>query len=275
MTATTNAAFSQPADFRDESEALYALLSSRGDEVFDLPTQFRNWKVGDVLVHLHVWNVGADRSLQDTDSFLEFYSHFRETIEAGRSLRKPEIAWIGDLRGRDLLEAWRAQVLAMTGRFAAADPKQRLRWAGPDMSARSSITARLMETWAHGHEVYDALGVERVDTDRLRNIANLGVQTLGWSFQVHGLEVPSRAPYVRLTAPSGATWTWNDESEDELVEGDATSFCQVVTQTRNVADTALRMRGDTATKWMAIAQCFAGSAQAPPLPGTRFRAAAR
>ena len=163
----------------------------------------------------------------------------------------------------------------MTGRFAAADPQQRLRWAGPDMSARSSITARLMETWAHGQEVYDALGVERVDTDRIRNIATLGVQTFGWSFRVHGLEVPSRAPHVRLTAPSGATGRGTTRAKTSAIEGDATSFCQVVTQTRNIADTALRVRGETATKWMAIAQCFAGSAQAPPPPGTRFRAGSR
>ena len=38
------------------------------------------------------------------------------------------------------------------------------------MSARSSISARLMETWAHGQAVYDRLGVVRVDTDRIRNI---------------------------------------------------------------------------------------------------------
>lgn len=264
--------FSQPADFRDESLALAALVESHGPEVFAVKTQFRGWTVEDVLVHLHVWNVGADLSLTDDAAFAEFYANFRETIEASRSLRKPENAWIGDLRGPALLDAWRAQVLAMTERFAAADPKRRLRWAGPDMSARSSITARLMETWAHGQEVYDALGIERVDTDRIRNIATLGVNTFGWSFRVHGMAVPEVVPHVRLIAPSGAVWTWNDERDDEVIEGEATAFCQVVTQTRNVADTALAVRGEVAARWMAVAQCFAGSGQMPPAPGTRFRA---
>ena len=31
-------------------------------------------------------------------------------------------------------------------------------WYGPSMSARSFVTARLMETWAHGMDVADALG---------------------------------------------------------------------------------------------------------------------
>lgn len=263
--------FEQPGDFRDESEALYALVSSHGDDVLAVRTQFRGWTIGDVLVHLHVWNVGADLALQDAERFLEFYSHFREAVETGRSLRPPETAWIGELRGASLLRAWREQVLAMTDRFRAADPRRRVRWAGPDMSVRSSITARLMETWAHGQEVYDALGVERVDADRIRNIATLGVNTFGWSFTVHGLPVPDRAPQVRLTAPSGAAWAWNESNDQDVIEGDATSFCQVVTQTRNVADTSLRVRGDAATQWMSIAQCFAGSAQRPPAPGTRFR----
>lgn len=264
-------AFGQPGDFRDETLALAQLVESQGPGVFAVKTQFRGWTVEDVLVHLHVWNVGADLSLTDDAAFAEFYANFREAIEAARSLRKPENAWVGDLRGPALLHAWREQAVAMAARFAAADPKRRLRWAGPDMSARSSITARLMETWAHGQEVYDALGVERVDTDRIRNIATLGVNTFGWSFRVHGLPVPAAAPHVRLVAPSGAVWTWGDEREDERIEGDATAFCQVVTQTRNVADTALAVRGEVAAQWMAVAQCFAGSAQEPPAAGTRFR----
>lgn len=271
--------FPQPADFRDESLALAALIESRGPGVFAVKTQFRNWTVEDVLVHLHVWNVGADLSLTDDAAFAEFYANFRETIEASRSLRKPENAWIGDLRGPALLDAWRVQVLAMTDRFAAADPKRRLRWAGPDMSARSSITARLMETWAHGQEVYDALGVERVDTDRIRNIATLGVNTFGWSFRVHGLPVPEVVPVVRLRAPSGAEWVWgaaaSENGEEERIEGSATEFCQVVTQTRNVGDTGLVVRGEVARRWMEVAQCFAGSGQKGPEVGTRFRLAIR
>ena len=93
------------------------------------------------------------------------------------------------LCGRELLEEWHTFVLEMSQRFGAADPLKRVKWAGPDMSVRSSITARLMETWAHGLAIYDALGVERVDSDRIRNIVVLGVNTFGWTFknQVSGL----------------------------------------------------------------------------------------
>jgi len=160
----------------------------------------------------------------------------------------------------------------MAERFAVADPRMRVKWAGPDMSVRSSITARLMETWAHSQAVYDVLGHVRRDTDRVKNIAVLGVNTFGWTFTNRRLPVPPQMPAVRLAAPSGALWTWGPSVADDLIEGSAVEFCQVVTQVRNITDTALRVVGATATHWMSIAQCFAGPPENPPAPGSRYRA---
>jgi uncharacterized protein (TIGR03084 family) len=159
----------------------------------------------------------------------------------------------------------------MAGRFADADPKKRVKWVGPDMSVLSSITARLMETWAHSQAIYDLLGKERSDKDRIKNVAVIGINTFGWTFANRGLLVPADRPYVRLGASSGATWEWGQPSEDNFIEGSAVEFCQVVTQVRNIADTKLHVIGETATSWLAIAQCFAGPPENPPLPGTRFR----
>jgi uncharacterized protein (TIGR03084 family) len=144
---------------------------------------------------------------------------------------------------------------------------------GPDMSVRSSITARLMETWAHGQEIYDALGIVRRNADRIRNIVVLGVNTYDWTFKVRGETPPAPKPHLRLRAPSGAVWTWNEPSETDLIEGAAEEFCQVVTQVRNVADTRLAIRGASARAWMETAQCFAGPSETPPPPGTRATAA--
>jgi uncharacterized protein (TIGR03084 family) len=261
--------FPQVTDFRDESEALYALLSPLESDAFGTPTQFKQWTFDDVLGHLHLWNHAADLSLTDATAFQDFIGEVFRYARSG-SLRAFEKQWLDGLRGPELLEQWHGFVLRMAEHFGAADPQARVQWAGPDMSVRSSITARLMETWAHGLAIYDALGVERVDTDRIRNIAVLGVNTYGWTFRNRGQEVPGDMPYVRLTAPSGDTWEWGEPSETERIEGSAAEFCQVVTQTRNVADTALRLTGARAAGWMRIAQCFAGPPEQPPAPGTRF-----
>jgi len=263
--------FQQPIDFRDESEALYRLLEPLADGDFERKTQFKDWTIHDVVTHLHAWNRAADLSLSDPEQFAVDREWLIGEILGGAEVRDVEKRWLDDLRNRDRLEQWRAYYLDMTDRFAAADPKRRLQWAGPDMSVRSSITARLMETWAHGQELYDGLGVERRNGDRIKNIAVLGVNTFGWTFANRGLEVPDDPPYVRLTAPSGEVWTWNDESATNYVAGDASEFCQTVTQVRNVRDTRLEVVGETARRWMDFAQCFAGAPEDPPAPGTRFK----
>jgi uncharacterized protein (TIGR03084 family) len=259
----------QASDFRDESEALYRLLSSLSDDDFNAPTQFKQWTPNDVLGHLHIWNWAADLSLNDEDSFPVFMKDVMRAVQVG-DLRAFELEWRKGLSGKDLLEAWWGFCAPMSECFEKADPKERVKWVGPDMSVRSSITARLMETWAHGQALYDQVGALRQDSDRIQNIAILGVNTFGWAYKNRGLAIPDAVPLVRLTAPSGDTWEWNAENTMNCIEGSATEFCQVVTQVRNIADTTLDVSGETATQWMSIAQCFAGPSENPPTPGTRF-----
>jgi uncharacterized protein (TIGR03084 family) len=270
----------QATDFGAESEALFRLLEPLSDAELAQPTLFKGWRIEQIIGHLHLWNLAADHALSDVAQFDAMMAGIGPHMAGGGTLAEYESAWLaglpGDqgrmgLSGRALLQRWRAQFSDMLARFHAADPKARVKWAGPDMSVRSSITARLMETWAHGQAVYDRLDTERVDTDRIRNIVVLGVNTFGWAYKIRGLAVPARVPYLRLSAPSGAQWTFNEPAGEDTIEGSAAEFCRVVTQTRNVADTALKVSGDGARHWMSIAQCFAGAAHAPPPPGSRHR----
>lgn len=259
----------QAEDFREESRALAALLAGHGADVFDTVTQFKGWTIDDVLGHLHMFNVAARLSLESDEAFARFFAPIAAGMAEGQSLRELQYPWLGGLRGRALFEAWAEEAERVADAFAAADPKRRVKWAGPEMSALSSITARQMETWAHGQEVFDILGVERAEQDRIRNIAHLGVVTFGWTYAARGMEPPGPAPYVRLTGPSGAVWEWNEAQEDNRVEGLAVDFARVVTQVRNLADTGLRTVGPVAADWMARAQCFAGPPEEPPAPGAR------
>jgi len=265
------APFSQPREFLEESESLYALLAGRPEPELALVTHFKAWSIEDVIAHLHLFNLAAAMSLREPDRLRAFFAALRRSQEGGPTLREVTLAELAPLRGRTLLERWRETCGETAHAFEGVDPRMRLPWGGPDMSARSSLSARCMETWAHGQAVFDRLGVVRIDTDRIRNVAVLGVNTFAWSFRNRGLEVPGPVPCVRLEAPSGARWEWNPEVESNRVEGSATAFCQVVAQTRAWEDTSLRVVGDVARRWMSIAQCFAGPPEAPPAPGTRFR----
>jgi uncharacterized protein (TIGR03084 family) len=271
----------QAQDFLDESLTLRGLLGPLRDTPLTHPTLFKSWTVADILGHLHMFNRAATLTATDTPAFNDFLAWFTAGLKAGRTMLDLQDEWLDSLSGRALVEAWRAGAEETARVYAGLDPKARLKWAGPDMSARSCITARQMETWAHGQAVFDLLGVEREEADRIRNIAHLGVSTYGWTFANRGEDPPGPPPHVRLTAPSGAVWEWNAPPEgggeggepDSRVEGTAVDFCRVVTQTRNVADTALRATGEAAERWMAIAQCFAGPPEDPPAPGARHKAA--
>lgn len=262
----------QAEDFRQESRALARVLDPLTDSDFDQETLFKGWTIDDVIGHLHMFNVGAEQTLQGNDQFAAFFSPIAQTLGQGKSLREAQYPWLDGLRGRALFDEWRETVERTADAYANADPKHRVKWAGPDMSALSSITARQMETWAHGQEIFDVLGLDRAEQDRIRNIAHLGVATFGWTYANRGLPVPDPAPYVELVAPSGAIWTWNDRQEGNAVRGSAVEFAQVVTQVRSIGDTRLETTGVTAQGWMAIAQCFAGAPENPPAPGARHKA---
>jgi uncharacterized protein (TIGR03084 family) len=257
----------QIEDFLTECEALSAVLDPLDGDDFARPTQFKGWRIEDVIVHLYFWNLQADQSIFWPEKFSKTIAHILPDIQQ-RGMRPVENESI-TLRGMALLETWRDHFRDFCARLDGVDPKMRVKWAGPDMSIRSSITARQMETWAHGHEVFDCLGKSRVETDRIENIVILGVNTFGWSHKVQGLGVPEQRPYLKLTAPSGQIWEYGDIDLQNAVIGSAVSFAQVVTQTRNVADTDLKMTGYIAQRWMETAQCFAGGKELPPAQGAR------
>lgn len=256
----------QADDFRAESEALYTLLKPVAHETYSEPTQFKDWTINAVLQHLYMWNINAGLQITDEE---KLQSNMKGVFQHKGGMRGYEADYFDGLSGPQLLEAWHQDMHQTADLFTDVDPKARLKWAGPDMSARSSITARLMETWAHGQEVYDHLGVVRENFDRIQNIVVLGVNTFAWTYKCRGEDVPGAMPYLSLHAPSGSVWTYGENQEENIIEGKAEEFCQVVTQCRNIADTSLRVTGDIAKDWMSKAQCFAGGPETPPPPGTR------
>jgi len=256
-------------DFKDECDAIAALLDGHDDDVFDKVTLFKDWTIHDIVGHLHLWNIAADETLNAPERFQEFITMAMGGLMKGGSHQALQDEYFGDKTPRQVYDEWKDYYPAMAERFHNSDPEFRVKWAGPDMSVKSCIIARQMEHWAHAQAIYDVLGVERVNGDRLKNVAHIGVTTYSWSFKVNGREPIKPKPYVRLTAPSGAIWEWNDPQDDNKIEGSATEFAQVVTQCRNIEDTSLKMTGHAANEWMSIAQAFAGGKETPPAKGAR------
>lgn len=259
-------------DLCAEAGELHAFLRTLAPADWDRPTKFMTWTPWDVVAHLHFFDEMSLAALADAQTFAARRDELLAGVRQNKTNKEIARERYQGLDAAALLARWIDGCNDMAKQLGESDPKRRLPWFGPDMGVRMFTTARLMETWAHGQEIYDLVGRRRTPTDRLKHIATIGVRTFGWTFVNRGQEPPGPPPYVRLESPSGAVWEWNEPSDSECVEGDALDFCLVVTQARSVADTRLRVRGETAKKWMAIAQCFAGGPVDPPKPGARASA---
>src|SRR4051812_23199397 len=257
-------------DLQAETDALASLLRPLDAAGWDTPTPAAPWTVRDQITHLAYFDEAVVVAATDPDRFraerseaLDVDDFTQRIAEQHRSDPGPSVlAWLLDSRQ------------AMIDAFAALDPSARVPWYGPDMSLASSLTARIMETWAHGQDVYDALATPHPQTSALRQVAHIGVRTFPNSYLARGLEVPQVEVRVELAAPDGAPWAWGPEGAADVVRGPALDFCLVATQRRHVDDTALVIEGPVATQWMSIAQTFAGPPGVGRQPG-QFAAGAR
>lgn len=262
----------QIVDLRAEAEEFDRLLAGLRGEDWRRATLFKGWTIDDIVQHLHMGDLMALASATDAAAFAALLADVQARRATGLSRLEETRQRLAGLAGAALRERWRTTLGKLCDALATKPADARLNWSGPDMGVRMFATARQMEVWSHAQAIYDLKGVARpAPSRRLRNIAEIGVRTFGWAYRVRELPVPPAAPRVRLDGPGGETWEWNEATTDR-VSGDAFAFCQVVTQTRNIADTTLVVEGDVAKHWMSIAQCFAGPPETPPAKGLRHPA---
>ncbi|MEV8437551.1 TIGR03084 family metal-binding protein [Actinosynnema sp. NPDC051121] len=231
-------------DLRAESRVLDDLVAPLPD--WTAPTPAKGWTIAHQISHLRWTDRVAALAARDPDAFTAALTRATaDMVEEGA--REPI-----------MLDQWRAGRAELAEALAALPPGVKMPWFGPPMSAASMATARLMETWAHGQDVADALGVTREPTRRLKHVAHLAVRTFGWSFLVNGLAVPQVPVRVELVAPDGERWAWGPEDAEDRITGPALDFCLLATQRRHRDDLAVTAVGAAATAWLPIAQAFAG-----------------
>ncbi len=256
-------------DLGRESEELDRLVAQLSEDRWALTTPAPGWTVAHQIAHLAWTDRAALLAVTDAKAF---------AVEVEKALASPG-TWVDEaaregaaLPPARLLAEWRAGRTALDHALRAAPSGTRFPWYGPPMSAASMATGRLMETWAHGQDVADTLGVVRTPTDRLRHVARIGVRARDFAFAVRGLSAPREEFRVELTAPSGSeVWTYGPQDAAQRVTGPALDFCLLVTQRANRADLAVRAEGPDADRWLDIAQAFAG----PPGAGRAPKGEAR
>ena len=258
---------SERTEIRDdliaEQQALDAIVEGLNDAQWRSTTPSPGWDIADQISHLAYFDAAAALSISDPPAYLESVNVLVRrsqhespedfTLEEFRALTPPQV-----------LDRWRAIRASLSEAAANLDDRTRVEWYGRAMSGRSFLTARLMETWAHGTDVADTIGVHLPATDRLRHVAHLGFITREWSYRVRGEEPPAGDVRVELISPSGELWTFGPSDALETIAGPAEDFCLVATQRRHVDDTHL-VAGPLGREWLLRAQAFAG----PPTDGPR------
>ncbi|MEU6775527.1 TIGR03084 family metal-binding protein [Streptomyces sp. NPDC046759] len=255
-------------DLRAESDELDQLVADLSPAQWTLATPAPGWTLAHQIAHLAWTDRSALLAVTDADAFAALVE---KALAAPGSFVDEGADDGARLAPAELLRSWRTGREALGRALRSAPPGARFPWYGPPMSAASMATARLMETWAHGLDIADALGVVRPPTDRIRHVARLGVRTRDFACTVHGLTPPGEEFRVELTAPSGALWVYGPEDAPQRVTGPALDFCLLVTQRAHRADLALTAVGPDADRWLDIAQAFAG----PPGSGRPPKGAER
>ena len=251
-------------DLVDEQNALDEIVDVFSDDDWRRETPSPGWSVTDQIGHLAYFDTSAATAITDPDAFRVGVSE----LVAGATKEGMDEFILGpfrDLSTKEKLVAWRRARTKLAEAALSLRDETRVPWYGPSMSAKSFLGARLMETWAHGTDVADALSVERSATDRLRHVAQLGFITRKWSYLVRGEELPTGDVRLELTNPAGGLWTWGRDDAKDIVKGPAEDFCLVVTQRRHVDDTSL-VAGELGYHWLVRAQAFAGGASDGPKP---------
>ena len=245
------------ADLRVESDRLLEQLRALQPGQWELSTPAPGWAIRDQVTHLAYFD---DATLNALRWRRVDFGDFADTLMADGMDFPDRIAEHHRNLAPDTMLSWltdsRAELL---DHLATQDPKTRMPWFGPDMSVTSAATARLMETWAHGRDIYDALGLTPAPSPGLRSIAHLGVSTFAFTHTLHGLEVPQDQVRTELRSATGDLWTWGPEDAVNRVRGSAEDFALVVTQRRHWTETGLTVEGSVAAQWLDIAQAFAGA----------------
>ena len=255
------------SDVQAEHDDLMRLLRPLSDDDWDAPTTAPGWSVRDQVTHVAVFDDVARMAIEEPEAFLQLRD--RQGADVQRYVHDVNERGRG-LRGAAMVDWSTRERARLVHALRTVDPSSRIPWFGPSMSPASKATARLMESWAHGQDIVDALGLVRAPIARLYHVAYIGVRAVPNSFRTNGRAIPDDPVHVALDAPGGDRWVWGDVDAANRVEGDALDFCLVVTQRRHVDDTDLVVSGDMAHEWMLIAQAFAGPPGAGRTPG-QFR----
>jgi uncharacterized protein (TIGR03084 family) len=241
------------ADLQHEQWDLQSVCAALTPDQWLTPTAARGWDVRDSVSHLADTDEIAIDTMEDGPRSL---NRFVTVLATGK-----DITLWGVLRGRrrsgaDVLSWWERTSTIECEKLHRLDSTRRVPW-GLGMGRPAFITARLMETWAHGLDVRAAVGAPAPDSDRLRHIAFLATRALPYAFSYAGRPLPATPLRVELDLPGGGRWTHGPDDAPDRITGPAGQYCRVFVQRLSLTDAPnLVATGAGAREALRVARAF-------------------
>ena len=248
-----------------EGEALDGLLAPLPDDDWRTPTPAPGWTIAHQVTHLvSVFRLAALAAARP-EAFAAFQTDLRgrDFGDAVESALSEHLS----LPPQQLLQTWREQRATTVQALSAVPPEALVPWLVRPLLPAVLTSAGLMETFAHGQDIADALGVHREATDRLTPIVAFAVHTRDFGYLARGLTPPQEPFRFEIESPSGALMTFGPEDASQRITGPALDFCLLTARRRHRDDLRVTAEGQLADQWLDIAQAYRGPAGDGRRPG--------
>jgi uncharacterized protein (TIGR03084 family) len=247
-----------------DCDELDELLAGLDDEQWKLPTPAPGWTITHQVAHLAATFRMAGLSASDPDAFIALMQRLDQNFT--QNVANALSDYLSD-PPEVLFGRWQAERVAAVKALSSVPADQPVPWLVNPLPPAILMMAGMMEAFAHGQDIADALGVRRTRTDRIKFLVAFAVRTWDFGYLARDEAPPQVEFRFELTAPSGAVWQFGPEDASQRISGPAEDFCLLVTRRRHRDDLAITAVGPDADHWLDIAQAYRGPAGEGRRPG--------
>ncbi|WP_342779469.1 TIGR03084 family metal-binding protein [Amycolatopsis cihanbeyliensis] len=228
------------------------------------PTPAPGWTVTHQVAHLAATFQRAGLAASDPPAFAKIMEHanpdFDKEVE---TVMRPYL----ELPPGELLVRWYDELTTAADALAAVPAGQDIPWLVNPLPPAVLASGGMMELFAHGQDIADALGTPIERTDRIAPLVGFVVHTRHFGYLAREMTPPDDDFRFEVTAPSGTLWTFGPEDAAQRIEGPALDLCLLAARRRHHRDLSLVATGKHATRWLDVAQAYRGPTGAGREPG--------
>lgn len=240
------------------------LVEGLDEQAWHTATPAPGWSIADQIAHLTFIFHLAGTAASDPDGFAKLAAGASGDFDGAVNAALKQF---NGFPPAQLLARFRALGQHSVDALAAVPEGQVVPWLVNPLPAAVLASAGIMEIFAHGQDIADALGVRREPTERLRHLVFFAFLTRDFGYLSRGLTPPTEHFRIEVTAPNGELWAYGPEDATDKITGPAEDFCLLVTRRRHRDDLALIATGAEADRWLDIAQAYRGPAGEGRTPG--------